>query len=215
MEGGYGNALRSYYMLQQLHSRYCLTNPTDIRYVTADGRLLDTSHAVASSAFQRSQVITRYADGTSTAANGHRTERLRCEAYGRKLDLPPNGYAGWTEDGTIEVLSSDPHGHRADYAVTPAYLYIDSRVNFDRFARAAGKGLAICRILPNAQYEIIPYQSADCGFDIHATTAIAIDKSNHELGPAQLRVEQGLTYVVPLKGAFSYKLSGPGSKPGS
>ncbi|HWH70854.1 MAG TPA: hypothetical protein VNT26_15810, partial [Candidatus Sulfotelmatobacter sp.] len=106
MEGGMGHALRSYYMLQQLHSRYCLTNAAEIRYVAADGQLLDTSRAVASGAFQRSQVVTRYADGTVTAANGHRRERLRGEAFGRQLDLPPNGYAGWTADGTIEVLST-------------------------------------------------------------------------------------------------------------
>ena len=34
MEGGYANALRSYYMLQQLHSRYCLTNASEIRYMS-------------------------------------------------------------------------------------------------------------------------------------------------------------------------------------
>ena len=34
-EGGLQNALRSYYMLQQLHSRYCLSNVASIRYGTA------------------------------------------------------------------------------------------------------------------------------------------------------------------------------------
>ena len=64
MEGGMGNAARSYFMLQQLHSRYCLTNASDIRYADAGGALLDTSRAVASGAYRRSQVVTRYADGT-------------------------------------------------------------------------------------------------------------------------------------------------------
>ncbi|HWI58676.1 MAG TPA: hypothetical protein VNZ22_15735, partial [Bacillota bacterium] len=222
MEGGLGHALRSYYMLQQLHSRYCLTNAAEIRYVAADGQLLDTSRAVASGAFQRSQVVTRYADGTVTAANGHRRERLRCEAFGRQLDLPPNGYAGWTADGTIEVLSTDlppapsafptPHSarpsRRADYAVTPAYLYVDGRGQFVRFPRAAGNGIGICRRLPQGQYEIILYQNAECGFAIRAASAVALDKDNKELGPAQLRTARGLTYVVPVKGAFSYQLSG-------
>ena len=58
-------------MLQQLHSRYCLARAADIRYVDESGRLLETSAAVASGAFARSQVVTRYADGTVTAANGH------------------------------------------------------------------------------------------------------------------------------------------------
>jgi hypothetical protein len=212
MEGGYGNALRSYYMLQQLHTRYCLTNAAEIRYVTQDGQLLDTSRGVASGAFRRSQVITRYGDGTVTAANGSRTERLRCGAFGRKLDLPPNGYAGWTADGGIDVLSSDPHGHRCDYAVTPSYLYLDTRGKFDRFDKARGNGLGICRILPHGQYEIILYHDAECGFAIAASSAVALDKDNHELGPTQLRSADGLAYVLPLKGAFSYRLTAAASR---
>ena len=207
MEGGLGHALRSYYMLQQLHSRYCLTNAADIRYAGADGQLLDVSRAVASGAYQRSQVVTRYADGTVTAANGSRTERLRCDAFGRQLDLPPNGYAGWTADGAIEVISSDPQGHRGDYAVTPAYLYVDGRGKFMRFDKAAGNGLGLCRSLTNGQHEIILYQNAECGFAIGADSAVALDQDNKELGPAQLRTARGLTYVLPVKDAFSYRLS--------
>ena len=208
MEGGFGNAMRSYYMLQQLHSRYCLTNAAEIRYSAADGQLLDTSRAVASGAYQRSQVVTRYADGTVTAANGSRTERLRCEAFGRQIDLPPNGYCGWTADGAIEVLSGDPGGRRCDYAVTPAYLYVDGRGQFARFAKAAGNGPGVCRILSNGQYEIILYNNSECGFAVSAASAVALDQGNRELGSAQLRTARGLTYVVPVKGAFSYRLSG-------
>ena len=206
MEGGLGNALRSYYMLQQLHSRYCLTNAVDIRYATADGQLLDTSRAVASGAYRRSQVVTRYADGTVTAANGSRTERLDCEAFGRKVTLPPNGYLGWTADGSVEVYSGDVRGRRADYAVTPAYLYVDGRGEFARFEKTAGNGVGVCRILPNGTYEIILYSDAECGFAINAVSAMALDRDNKELGPARLRTARGLTYVVPVKGAFSYLL---------
>jgi hypothetical protein len=207
MEGGMGNALRSYYMLQQLHSRYCLTNAAEIRYVDDDGRLLDTSHAIARGAYRRSQVVTRYADGTVTAANGHRTARLRTEAFGRRLDLPPNGYAGWTADREIEVLSGDQSGHRCDYAATPAYIYIDGRGEVARFEKAAGNGLGICRILPDNRFEVILYDGARCGFAIKADRAVALDKDNQEIGPAQLRSEAGLVYVEPLSGAFSYLLS--------
>ena len=207
MEGGMGNALRSYYMLQQLHSRYCLTNAADIRYVAADGRLLDTSLAVANGAFRRSQVVTRYADGTVTAANGSRTERLQCTAFGRQLDLCPNGYAGFSSDGAIEVLSSDPGGRRADFALTPAYSYVDGRGRFTRFAKAAANGPAVCRNLPDGQFEVIPFQDTECGFALPEVTAVALAKDNRELGSAQVRVARGLTYVMPVKEAFSYRLS--------
>ncbi|MGD9494872.1 MAG: hypothetical protein AB7Y46_01050, partial [Armatimonadota bacterium] len=173
-EGGYHHALRSYYMLQQLHSRYALASPDEIRYVGASGALLDTSAAIATGAYQRSQVVTRYSDGTVTAANGSRTERMRCDAFGRAIDLPPNGYAGWTTDG-VEVLSADPDAHRCDYAVTPAYIYVDGRGRFVRFERAAANGIGICRILGDGRYEVIPYQGAECGFAVAAAEAVALD----------------------------------------
>jgi len=206
MEGGMGNALRSYYMLQQLHSRYCLTNAVEIRYVAADGTLLDTSGAVASGAFTRSQVVTRYADGTITAANGGKSDRLRCQAYGHALDLPPNGYAGWTPDGSIEVLSGDASGERSDYAATPAYIYVDGRGKLVRHPRAAGNGIGICRILPGGQYEIILHAEADCGFAIEADSAEALDKAGKTMVPARIRKDAGLIYVERVPGAFSYLL---------
>jgi hypothetical protein len=212
-EGGYQNALRSYYMLQQLHSRYCLSNPVEIRYADGRGRLLETSAAVAGGDYRRSQIVTRYADGTVTVVNGSKTERMSVKVYGRALNLPPNGYAGWTQDGQIEVLSSDPDGHRCDYAVTPAYLYVDGRGRFVRFPKAAGNGIGICRILPGGDYEILLYGGAECGFAVRADSAVALDKEGRVMGPAALRVSRGLTYVVPVKGAFSYRLKGRPGRP--
>ncbi len=97
---------------------------------------------------------------------------MRVRAYERDLDLPPNGYCGWTADGSIDVKSQDFEGHRADYAATPAYLYIDGRHHFVRTARAAGNGIGICRILPDG-YEVLLHDRADCGFAISAGTATA------------------------------------------
>ena len=162
-EGGTHGALRSYYMLQQLHSRYCLASAEEIRYADANGHLLDTSAAVAAGAFARSQVVTRYSDGTVTAANGHRSERMRVRAYDRDLDLPPDGYCGWSADGSIDVWSRDCGSGRADYADTPAYRYIDGRHRFVRTPKAAGNGIGICRILPSG-YEILLHEGAECGF---------------------------------------------------
>lgn len=210
-EGGTKNALRSYYMLQQLHSRYCLASAKEIRYADASGLLLDTSTAVASGAFTRSQIVTRYSDGTVTAANGHRSERMKVKANGRDLDLPPNGYCGWTDDGSIDVWSRDLDGQRADYADTPAYLYIDGRHHFVRAAKAAGNGIGICRVLPDA-YEILLHDGAECGFAVSAGSAKALAADGRALGPARLRKARGLAYVVPVAGAFSYMLTrGPKS----
>ncbi len=132
-EGGERRSLRYYWLLQQLHSRYCLASAEQIRYPDAQGHLLPTTEAVATGAYARSQLVTRYSDGTVTAVNGSKSEQMRVNAYGRELDLPPNGFAGWTADGQIEVLSAEHLGHRCDYAVTPAYLFVDGRGLFSRF----------------------------------------------------------------------------------
>ena len=208
MAGGFPRTLRSYYLLQQLQSRYTLGSAAEILYADDDGRLLDSTAAVATGAFARSQIATRYDNGCLTVVNGHPEERLEVTAFGRALDLPPNGYAGWTEDGTIEVLSADVDGRRCDYAATPAYLYVDGRGRFARFPRAGSSGIGICRILPDQRYEVIPYESSDCGFAIAAASAVALDAERRELGSAQLRTSRGLTFVVPVEGAFSYLLTG-------
>jgi hypothetical protein len=207
LEGGFPRALRGYYLLQQLQSRYTLGSATEIRYAAADGSLLDSSAAVASGAVARSQVATRYSNGCLTVVNGHPRERLQVTAFGRRLELPPNGFAGWTEDGAIEVLSSDVDGRRADYAATPTYLFVDGRGRFARFPKAASNGIGICRILPDQRYELIPFEGSDCGFAIAAVSAVAVDAERRELGKAELRRARGLTYVVPVKGAFSYLLT--------
>ncbi|MGI6609054.1 MAG: hypothetical protein ACOX4G_00845 [Limnochordia bacterium] len=210
-DGGFQNTLRSYHMLQQLHSRYCLAEAEHILYADAMGQLHDVSSAVASGIYRRSQIVTRYSDGTVTVVNGSPTERMRVNAFNRELDLPPNGYAGWSADGAIDVISDDAVGHRADYAATPAYLYVDARGTFTRFAKAAGDGLCICRKSGPAEWEIIPYEGAICGFAIDGESAIALDFDGRELGPAKLRHSRGMTWVAPVEGAFSYLVrQGPG-----
>ncbi|MGQ9592591.1 MAG: hypothetical protein ACUVYA_20110, partial [Planctomycetota bacterium] len=205
-EGGLGNALRSYYMVQGLAARYCLESAAEIRYADGSGRLLDTSAAVASGAYARSQVAVKYSGGTVVAANGHPSERMKVEVDRRAVDLPPNGYAGWTKDGAVTVLASDPGGWRTDYAETPAYIYIDGRGRFARFPKAASSGLAICLRLGGGRHEIIPYEGAECGFDLPPSKAVALDRERKPLGPADLRRADGLTYAIPFPGAFSYAL---------
>lgn len=200
--------LRIYYMLQQLQSRYTLSSVDEIRYADADGNLLDTTAAVASGAYKRSQIVTRYENGCITAVNGNaHDERMLVSAYGKQLDLPPNGYAGWTEDGAIEVFSGEIEGHRADYAVTPIYIFMDSRDKPIRFPKAAGNGVGICRILPGRKYEVILLHGSECGFAVDADQAVALDEERNEIGTTTLRKSDGFTFVEQVPGAFSYLLS--------
>ncbi len=204
--------MRGYFMPLALHSRYALANAQTIRYANAKGDLLDTSHAVASGDYERSQIVTQYDDGTTTVVNGNASEWMRVEVGKRKIALPPFGYAGWSKDGKVEVFSGESDSHRADYSVSESYLFVDGRGQFARFEKAAGNGLAVCRIagkdLKAGEFEIIPIKNADCGFAISATSAIALDEAQKEIGPAKTRVARGLTYIVPVVGAFSYRVQG-------
>jgi len=203
--GGIESTLRSYYMIQQIAARYTLAPVKSIQYF--DGtRLLDTSAAVAGGAYKRSQVAVVYADGVNVIVNGSTTEDLHVQWMGRDIALPPNGYQGWTDDGEIEVFSGVQDGHRVDYARTPEYIYLDGRGEFTRFTNEAASGATVCRFQKDGGYEIIPVGNRECGFAINAKNAVALDKAGGVLGPADLRRARKLTYVVPVDGAFSYRL---------
>ena len=208
--GGMDKTLRGYYMIQQLAANYTLSPVKSIGYLDEKGQLLETSAAIASGAYQRNQIVTEYANGTVTAVNGNKTERMKW----RDQDLPPNGYCGWTQDRSILVLSTDSGQGtpRYDYCVSPAYIYIDGRGRFTRLDDAASDGIGICRIVGKGQWEVIPYQGADCGFKLPPAKAVALDKDGRERGPAELRVSRGLTYVVPVQDAFSYLLTATGGE---
>lgn len=205
-EAGMAGSFRSYYLLQQLASRYCLSSADQIRYADESGRLWETSAAIATGAYRRSQLVVNYQDGTTVAVNGHPRERMQVQVAGRNIDLPANGYAGWSDSGILEIESGDRNGFRCDYADTPAYLYVDGRGRFARFPKAAGNGPGVCRLLGNGRWEVICLDGAECGFAVPATRAVALDKAGKELGAAELRRARGLTYVRPVAGALSYRL---------
>ncbi len=213
--GGMRNTLRSYFLVQALQTHYTQADVDRIRYVDAAGRLVDTSTALArGDVAPRSQVATWYGDGTVTAANGSLDQRLQAVVDGRRLDLPPNGWWGRSGDGTVEAFSGDRAGHRCDYVVSPEYLYVDGRGRFVRFAKAAGKGLGVCRRKKDGRWEVLLFDGEEAGFAVNAVRATAIDEAGKAVGPAELRRARGLTWVLPVKGAFSYILE-PGSGKGA
>lgn len=214
--GPFNHTLRSYYMIQQLAANYTQSPVADIRYASPTGELLSTSAAVATGQYKNSQIVTTYANGTITLVNGSRTLTMNAKHDRGTYELAPNGYMGWTKDKSVTVYSgprSVIDSARIDYCRSPEYIYIDGRGRFVRCGNepaAASDGIGICRILGKGQWEIVPYNGADCGFEIAATTAVALDKEGKEVGPAQLRKSRGLTYVIPVPAAFSYLLKADG-----
>ena len=205
--------LRSYYMVQALASRYTQVAADTIRYADADGALHETTAALANGAYMRSQVTTRYADGTVTVANGHPEARMKVTVADQSLDLPPNGYWGRSGDGTVRVFSGEVNGRRADLAVAPAYTYIDGRGHFTRFDEGAAAGVAICRALTNGMAEILMHKCTEVGFPYAFSDVVALDATNGVLGTADVRTARGLSFVQPVKGAFSYRARRGASAP--
>jgi hypothetical protein len=226
---GRDRELRSYYMIQALAALYTQVSADTIRYADAGGALHDTSAALANGAYARSQIVTRYADGTVTAVNGNPEERFRLAmpnppeggtTNGARagfvvpasagdgqawLDLPPNGYWGRSADGSVRVFSGEVNGRRADLSVSPAYTYIDGRGAFVRFPEGASAGAAVCRPLANGFVEILLHKTDEAGFPGTFMDAVALDAAGAAVGPAEVRSARGLSYILPVKGAFSYR----------
>lgn len=198
--------LRSYYMIQALASLYTQASADTIRYADAQGQLQDTSAALVNGCYQRSQVVTRYANGCLTAANGSPNESLHTTVEGTPLDLPPNGYWGRSADNAVRVFSGEVAGHRADLSVSPDYTYIDGRGVFTRFPEGASAGVGICRTYTNGLAEILLSKTAEAGFPFTFKRAVALDRTNAVIGSAEVRTARGLSYVQPVAGAFSYRV---------
>ena len=208
MDYGMRVAMRGYFNAQQLQSRYTQVSADKILYCDENGRQMDVSEAIASGTINRSQVVVKYTDGTVVCANGNLTEPMRTTVDGRKIELPPNGYTGWTADGLVYTFSGLQDGSRCDYAESPVYVFLDGRGTMRKFSRATGAGCGVCRKEDEKHWEIITLEGAEIGFRLpdRVLSATALDFDRNELGPAELTQKDGFLYVKPVSNAFSYML---------
>ena len=217
--GGPANMIRSYFMVQQVHKHYAQEIAESIRYGDEKGRLLDVSAAVATGAYKRSQVTTRYSNGLLVVVNGHQREDWHYSDGTANVTLSPNGYFARLGDGPepqLYVYSTVTRaGHRADFAYAPAYIYANGRGTFAGFGWAACDGGIIGLRLGDGRMEAVPVEGCrEFGLSMggRTATAVALDKARNDLGPTPTRFSRGLVYVTPKEGAFSYLLT-PAGKP--
>jgi len=213
MEGGMPSMARSYFALQQIHARYAQQTAVAIRYADAQGRLFDTSAAVANDVFRRNQIVTRYADGLEVFVNGHATDNWMVDQH----CLPPAGWYVRDPLGKLSAWSLLVDGHRADYVAGPDYIYADGRGRLTRFPRAACDGQMVALIHGPGAIEVIPFGLATVlavGLDGRSATAEALGERRESLAEAETRVSRGLLHVIPLPKAVSYLLH-PGAKSAS
>ncbi len=211
-EGGFDNAVRSYYSVQQVHARYAQQAAASIRYHDGQGNLLDTSAAVATGAYRRSQVVTRYADGLTVWVNGHTADPWPLPAR----TLPPNGWYVQSEEGDeLLAFSALVDGRRADYVDGPAYLYANGRGALTRFPKATARGQLVALHRDGDTMELFGLgEDPVLGIALHgrAATAVALDADGKPMGEARTVLSRGIVYVTPISGAVSYLLT-PTSAP--
>jgi len=206
MDGGIPNAVRSYFSLQAIHAAYAQEKVVDIRYADEKGNLLDTSAAVASGAYRRNQIRTKYSNGLVVFVNGHSKETWNV-GYNNSIHVPPSGWYVEDPQGKLIAYSVTVDGHRSDYVDSPAYVYADGRGHFAQFMTARCDGKLIIHKRSGGSLEVIPvghctlmgvYLGGKQG------TAVALDADGKTIGPAETRFSRWCVHIMPVKNAFSY-----------
>jgi len=127
---GIARTCRSYYMLQQVQSRYALRPPSRIAYWNGE-RLVSVSQAVAEDLPRtRRQLYVAYAGGLELWLNDHPSEEWLVHPGGRRIVLPPAGWAAWQppgQGGGLLSWSARSGAGRQDYLRSSAYVYLDGR----------------------------------------------------------------------------------------
>ncbi|MCF0233469.1 MAG: hypothetical protein HUK22_00660, partial [Thermoguttaceae bacterium] len=217
LDYGIPSGAKSYFMVQQIASRYTQTSVKKIGYFDAEGRLLSTSDALKADVVKNNQIYVEYEDGTFVVANGSKTTPLvsipDANVGGSGLfALPPNGYFARSGDGqvVVESMISTDSRERYDYCQSPEYVYLDGRGVWTEAELACGAGAGVLRTINDDEYELILYDGTsplDFGVALPGVvSAVALNYENEEIGPAKIRHSRGFTFVEPVEGAFSYKL---------
>ncbi len=212
---GRSGAYRSYFMIQAAAARFTQSSVDSIRYAGPDGQLYDTSAALASDLYKRSQLVVRYKDGTAVAVNGSNTEPMLVkDRTGKMIRVTPNGYLVWTKQGDLLIESFNRFGFRFDYADTPEYLYFDGRGHWQTRENACGNGQGYCLKQKDRKYEMF-LLGGQTGFRLDADKATALDFERKPIGPAKIIQSRGYLFVEPVPNAVSYlleKTDGQGTK---
>ena len=208
MDGGImRNAMRSYYLLQQIETQYTQASVKNIFYCGKDGRLYNTSEAIRNGAYRDSQLVIDYDNGTHVVANGSEIRDLNITHAGREVALQPNSFMAWTDDGRYLATNARHHGFPCDYVESPEYIFLDGRDKMNHsMPKADGFGCVVCRNDDAEHWEFIGLDGAQGGFAVEGGNARAYAHDGTDLGPAKAVRCRGYLYVLPVEGAFSYKL---------
>jgi len=150
-------------MLQRLEPHYTMVPVERIEY-EHEGRLLDTSAALAADAHLRSRVHVVYRNGTEVYVNGS-ADPWRVAGPWGEVELPQWGYVGWSRRGDVVACSAllpmlGPEARRGprqrvDLSLGDGQLYADSRGGFAMLGPIAVEGAAALK-REEGQWWVIP-----------------------------------------------------------
>jgi hypothetical protein len=125
---GIRQTCRSYYMLQQLQSRYLMERVSAIKYGTDQG-LASSSSAFLDGSWKDGRLHIAYANGLQVFLNGNEEKHWTLEWRGRNHTLPPFGWLAVLGDEFF-TASSLVDGKRIDRLSSPEYVFLDGRGSY-------------------------------------------------------------------------------------
>jgi len=125
---GIRQTCRSYYMLQQLQSRYLMEKPSSIRY-GSDAGLVSSSQAFQDGSWKESRLYISYSNGLQVWINGNESKPWNIELKKTTYTLPPFGWIA-AQGKDFFTGSYLLNGRRVDRVSSAHYVFLDGRDNF-------------------------------------------------------------------------------------
>lgn len=220
---GFEGTLKSYYLLKAIQLRYAIVPVEKIGYFDGE-RIVDTSQAIITDAYQRRQVYVEYENGLKIWANLSFDEDWLVKLDDTDYLLPPAGFLAYRPDDILEY-SAMVDGKRSEYVRTEDYLYLDTRGEFVKTDSLALKGVVAVKPGELNEWWIIPATSAEeITIKVKALPrikeeiapekfeAIALDESEKPLKEAEIRTSEDAITIMPVQGAIKYHLNGGNDK---
>jgi hypothetical protein len=124
-EYGMRQACRSYYMMQQLQSRYVMEKPLEILY-GSDSGLINSSEAFLNGDWRHSKLFVHYPGDLKVWVNGNPAQPWQVEVDGDVHILPPYGWLAVQGHDFFES-SELLDGSRCDRVSSSSYVFLDGR----------------------------------------------------------------------------------------
>jgi hypothetical protein len=158
-EHGIARTCRSYYMLQQVQTRYGLRAPTQIAYWDGAGLVSVSEALVRDLPRKRRQLFIEYPGGLQLWLNDHPDECWYVPVADRALrtsglSLPPAGWAATVKNARLVTFSALRGTNRVDYLRSRAYTYLDGRGQWFDAPEAASDGALAIMPLAKARLQI-------------------------------------------------------------